>query len=126
MVEMTRAERAQKIDRIVTEAFALLGTGRQVAPFSSRYPDFGLPEAYDVAMRICDLRRGGWNVLGSPLKALRFLVEELTRYPNCESLRPGELVTTGTLTEAMPAISGHNWATNLAGIGIDGLRLRLR
>ena len=72
------------------------------------------------------LQGGGRNILGSPLKALRFLVEELTRYPNCEPLRPGELVTTGTLTEAMPAISGHNWATKLAGIDIEGLRLRLR
>jgi 2-oxo-3-hexenedioate decarboxylase len=41
-------------------------------------------------------------------------------------LRPGELVTTGTLTEAMPAIPGQNWTTRLAGIDIGGLRLRLR
>jgi hypothetical protein len=35
-------------------------------------------------------------------------------------LRPGELVTTGTLTEAMPAISGLTWAAKLAGIDLDG------
>jgi quinol monooxygenase YgiN len=44
----------------------------------------------------------------------------------CQPLRPGELVTTGTLTEAMPAIPGQNWTTRLAGIDIAGLRLRLR
>src|SRR5882762_6873946 len=272
MVEMMQTEPAQRIDRIATEAFGLLGSGRQVAPFSSRYPNFDLAESYDVAMLVCDLRRArreipigrnigftnttiwqgygisgpiwnymfdktvidlaaidqefalaslpepriepeivlhlasapqigmseyelihcvdwlahgfeivysifpGWvffaedavaaygvhgalllgdrhpvssdhaewqealsnftieltgndgtsvqgsgrNVLGSPLKALRFLVEELARFPACEPLRPGELVTTGTLTEAMPAIPGQNWATKLAGIDIGG------
>jgi 2-oxo-3-hexenedioate decarboxylase len=65
------------------------------------------------------------NVLGGPLSALRFLVEELTRYPESEPLRAGEIVTTGTLTEAMPVISGQIWSTELAGIDIRGLQLRL-
>lgn len=47
------------------------------------------------------------NVLGGPIEALRFLVEEIARYPSCEPLRAGELVTTGTLTEAMPARVGE-------------------
>ena len=63
---------------------------------------------------------------GGPLKALRFLVNELVRYPACEPLRPGELVTTGTLTEAMPAVGGQTWSTRLTGIDVQGLRLRFR
>ena len=66
------------------------------------------------------------NVLGGPLKALRFLVEELARDPTSEPLGPGELVTTGTLTEAMPVAPGQSWSTRLAGIDIDGLRLSFR
>jgi 2-oxo-3-hexenedioate decarboxylase len=66
------------------------------------------------------------NVLGGPLKALRFLVDELVRYPACEPLRPGELVTTGTLTEAMPVVVGQTWSTGLRGIDIQGLRLCFR
>jgi 2-oxo-3-hexenedioate decarboxylase len=273
---MAQDMRARRTDEIATEALALLGTGRQVAPFSSRYPAFGLAEAYEVATRVCDKRRArgehvvgrkigftnqtawsgygisgpiwsylfdstvsdlaavggrfdlaglpepriepeivlhlasaphvdmsegeligcvdwiahgfeivqsifpGWvftaadaaaacgvhgglllgdrrlisddraswgtaltnftvklvrdntctthgqasNVLGGPLKALRFLVQELARYPACEPLQPGELVTTGTLTEAMPAITGQSWVTELGGLDIQGLRLR--
>jgi 2-oxo-3-hexenedioate decarboxylase len=71
-------------------------------------------------------RRGhAAHVLGGPLKALRFLVDELVRYPVCEPLRPGELVTTGTLTEAMPAVGGQTWSTRLSGIDLQGLRLHL-
>jgi 2-oxo-3-hexenedioate decarboxylase len=66
------------------------------------------------------------NVLGGPLKALQFLVEELARYPASEPLRPGELVTTGTLTEAMPVGVGQTWSTRLSGIDIQGLRLHFR
>jgi 2-oxo-3-hexenedioate decarboxylase len=66
------------------------------------------------------------NVLGGPLKALRFLVKELARYPASEPLRPGELVTTGTLTEAMPVVVGQSWSTRLGGIDIQGLRLHFR
>lgn len=66
------------------------------------------------------------NVLGGPLKALRFLVEELARHPRSEPLAPGELVTTGTLTEAMPAVVDQSWSTDLGGIDIQGQRVSFR
>ena len=71
-------------------------------------------------------RRGhAQNVLGGPLSALRFLVEEeLARHPASEPLQVGEIVTTGTLTEAMPVAVGQDWSTELVGIPIKGLRLR--
>ena len=268
----------QQIEKIATEALALLGSGRQVTPFSLRYPNFDLEEAYEVTIRVCAWRRlrgenpigrkigftnraawpghdisgpiwnyiydstvhdlaavgrdfalaglaepriepeialhlarapdvgmneeellscidwighgfeivhsifPGWrftaadavaacaahgayllgerheisgdrsswgealsnfsvkltgdngvdrlghaqNVLGGPLKALRFLVEELARHPACEALRAGELVTTGTLTEAMPIVVGQTWCTALSGIEVQGLRVRFR
>ena len=43
-------------DAIAGEAFALLGTGRQVAPFSSRFDGFDLKEAYRVAAKVRSLR----------------------------------------------------------------------
>jgi len=276
MAHMAQGTRAQRVDQIATEALALLGNGQQIAPFSARYPDFGLAEAYDVADQVCHRRRArgenavgrkigftnptvwsghgisgpiwnylfdstvgnlaavgesfdlaglpepriepeivlhlagapnvemgedeligciDWiahgfeivhsifprwvftaadavaaygvhgalllgerhpisrdrarwasalssftvklkrndgfvaqgrasNVLDGPVKALRFLVQELARYPACEPLGAGELVTTGTLTEAMPALAGQNWTTELGGIDIQGLQLR--
>ncbi|MCZ7660388.1 MAG: hydratase [Xanthobacteraceae bacterium] len=68
----------------------------------------------------------GENVLGGPLQALRFLVDEIARYPACEPLRAGELVTTGTLTEAMPAVAGETWTSRFTGIDLPPLSLSLR
>lgn len=66
------------------------------------------------------------NVLGGPLSALRFLVEEIARTRPGDALRPGEIVTTGTLTDAQPIAAGDVWSTALHGIDLSGLRLELR
>ena len=65
------------------------------------------------------------NVLGSPVRALKFLIDEIARTPGAEPLRAGEIITTGTLTEAMPAVPGQTWSTRLDGIDLPGLRLQL-
>jgi 2-keto-4-pentenoate hydratase len=64
------------------------------------------------------------NVLGGPLTALRFLVDELARTSG-SPLAAGEIVTTGTLTAACPAVSGDDWSTELGGIEVRGIRIRL-
>jgi 2-oxo-3-hexenedioate decarboxylase len=72
-----------------------------------------------------DSRRGhARNVLGGPLQALKYLVEEIAQYPASEPLRIGELITTGTLTEAMPAIAGEAWTTRFVGVDLQPLHLR--
>ena len=68
----------------------------------------------------------GWDVLGGPVQALRFLVRELEQRQAVEPLAQGECVTTGTLTAAMPAVAGEAWTTMLDGIGLDGIRLQFR
>ena len=40
------------VQDIAREAFAVLGTGRQLAPFSKAYPDFGLKDAYKVTAAV--------------------------------------------------------------------------
>lgn len=75
------------------------------------------------------LRRGdavqaegtGANVLDSPLLALAHLVEVLARLPQFPPLAPGELVTTGTLTAALPIAPGETWSTRISGINLPGL-----
>jgi 2-oxo-3-hexenedioate decarboxylase len=47
------------IQAIAAEAFAVLGTRRQVAPFSDRRPDFGLDDAYRVAAAVRAKREAG-------------------------------------------------------------------
>ena len=50
-----RAEPAN-VQAIAEEAFAVLGTGRQVAPFSTRFPGFGMDDAYRVTAAVRGMR----------------------------------------------------------------------
>ncbi|WP_238914262.1 2-keto-4-pentenoate hydratase [Achromobacter insolitus] len=65
----------------------------------------------------------GSNVLGSPLAALAHLLAVLAERPADEAIQAGELVTTGTLTQAHPVHAGETWSTALEGIGLPGLRI---
>lgn len=64
------------------------------------------------------------NVLGSPLSALRHLVQVLASDPVNPPLAAGEIVSTGTLTKAMPVAPGETWTATPMGIGLDPIRLR--
>jgi 2-keto-4-pentenoate hydratase len=56
----------------------------------------------------------GINVLDGPLHALRHFVLELQRCPGAPSLCAGDVVTTGTWTDAWPLESGHVWRAEFA------------
>lgn len=64
------------------------------------------------------------NVLDGPLSALRHLVGLLAHDPVNPPLKAGEIVTTGTLTRALPVAPGEIWHTRLSGVPLDGIRLR--
>jgi len=78
-----------------------------------------------------ELRKGGAvvdrgvgaNVLGSPLEALAFLAEILARQADSPPLAAGELVTTGTLTDAHPVAPGETWRTAFSGLPLKGLQV---
>ena len=63
-------------------------------------------------------------VLGGPLKALAHLAGLLASDPHNPPLRPGEIVTTGTVTRAFPVAPGERWTTAVTGIALDGLSVR--
>ncbi len=67
---------------------------------------------------------GGWNVLGSPLLAAAYLLR-LLEDPWFEPIAAGELVTTGTLVSPPLIHPGETWTTELSGIELPGLQLRL-
>jgi 2-oxo-3-hexenedioate decarboxylase len=79
-----------------------------------------------------DLFRGGAhvdhgaaaNVLDGPLFALRHLAEALAQDPLSPPLAEGEIVTTGTLTRALPVAPGEEWSTKLCGVPLEGARIR--
>jgi len=64
------------------------------------------------------------NVLGGPVSALRHLVGVLTRDQVNPPLAAGEIVTTGTLTRALPVAPGETWTTELFGVALRGIRVR--
>ena len=61
----------------------------------------------------------GASVLDSPLAALAHLVNLLKDQP----LAAGEIVTTGTLTDAHPVKPGETWSTRISGLPLPGLTL---
>jgi 2-oxo-3-hexenedioate decarboxylase len=79
---------------------------------------------FEVALA-CDgtvRERGrGANVLGSPLTAAAHLIAVLARQGM--PLEADELVTTGTLTRALPVQPEETWTTELKGIALPGLAL---
>ncbi len=65
----------------------------------------------------------GSNVLGSPLLALAFLVDILAQQKDSPPLEAGEIVSTGTLTDAHPVAAGERWSTDLHGFAARGLEI---
>ncbi len=63
----------------------------------------------------------GSNVLGSPMVAIAHLISVIAKQRDASPLQAGELVTTGTLTPALPVLAGQKWTTNLEGIALPGL-----
>jgi 2-oxo-3-hexenedioate decarboxylase len=69
-------------------------------------------------------RGSGALVLDSPLLALRNLVELLASDTHNSPLRAGEIISTGTLTLAMPVSAGESWTTKVSGILLEEIALR--
>jgi len=71
----------------------------------------------------------GANVLDGPVQALLHFVHELRATPGAPALRAGDLITTGTLTDAWPVQAGQRWHTEIAAAGplagaLKGLAVR--
>jgi 2-keto-4-pentenoate hydratase len=95
--------------------------GPRAAQWQSALPNFAIDLLRDG--KVID-RGHSTNVLDGPLSALRHLVSLLARDPVNSPLAAGEIVTTGTLTRAMPVTAGETWSTALQGVALDGVRLR--
>jgi len=72
-----------------------------------------------------EMDRGvGANALGHPALALAFLARTLERFPGFPPLGPGEIVSTGTLTAALPVTRGETWSMRFEGLPLEPLALR--
>lgn len=112
---------------------AALFVGRPVEPAAFGDDPAGALSALEVELRCAPaaapaaehgtlVERGrGANVLDGPLQALAHLVSALRA--GGHDLAPGDIVTTGTLTDAQPIAPGQRWSTRLAGTPLAGLVL---
>lgn len=82
--------------------------------------------SFEVTLTCGDIVERGHarDVLNGPLAALRHLVDLLAQDGVNPQLAAGEIVTTGTLTSAMPVKPGEVWTTALSGIPLDGISIR--
>ena len=67
----------------------------------------------------------GANVLDSPALALSHLARVLAQQPKFAPLAAGEIVTTGTVTDAWPVVRGETWSSDYGELDLPELRLRL-
>ena len=83
---------------------------------------------FEVTLRKGDvvLERGvGANVLGSPALALAYLARVLATQPWAPPVLAGEIVTTGTITDAWPVAPGDVFSSDYGDLGLNGLELTL-
>jgi 2-oxo-3-hexenedioate decarboxylase len=82
--------------------------------------------AFEIALHrgetVVDRGKGA-NVLDSPLLALQHLVDLLATQPESPPLAAGEVITTGTITDAHAVTAGETWSTQVVGLPLPGLTL---
>ncbi len=71
----------------------------------------------------------GANVLDGPVQAMLHFVQQLRATPEAPLLKRGDLITTGTLTDAYPVEAGQTWHTEIDSVApvageLQGLTVR--
>jgi len=86
-----------------------------------------LPD-FEVTLRrgaeIVDRGRGS-HTLDSPALALQHLACVLASQAEAPPLRAGEIVATGTLTDAWPVAAGSRWSSDYGTLGLLGIELTI-
>jgi 2-keto-4-pentenoate hydratase len=113
-----------------TAAFGLHGTLVVGAPvpvternrgfFADTLPSFAVTLRRDGAVTDTGI---GANVLDSPALALAHLARVLAGQPQFPPLSAGEIVTTGTITDAWPVAKGQTWTSDYGALGLRGIAL---
>jgi len=98
-------------------------TDRNRAALAAALPGFAL--TLRRAGAVIDTGVGA-NVLDSPALALVHLARVLARQPQFPPLAAGEIITTGTITDAWPVAPGETWTSDYGALGLPGLTLAFR
>jgi 2-oxo-3-hexenedioate decarboxylase len=67
----------------------------------------------------------GRDVLDSPALALQNLACVVASQPEAPRLTAGEIITTGTLTDAWPLTPGTRWRAEFGSLGLAGMELQI-
>jgi len=103
---------------IVGEPYALDAASRAVMA--------GLLPTFRATLRKADVvvdTGVGANVLDSPALAVAHLAGVLEQHPRHPPLAAGEIVTTGTITDAWPVCAGETWSSDYGELPVRGLTL---
>ena len=65
----------------------------------------------------------GANVLDGPISALNYLQEGISKNQAEAELKAGDIVTTGTLTDAKPIFADQIWTAEFQGVKITPLEI---
>ncbi len=99
--------------------FAELGSAQARAEWLQRLSDFEIV----LSRGGVEVDRGyGRDVLDGPLAALAHFIRNLDLIWGAR-LRPGDIVTTGSVTRAFPVKAGEEWSTHLVGLPLPGLTI---
>ena len=71
-------------------------------------------------------RGHGGNVLDSPALALQHLARLIASQTDAPPLSAGEIITTGTITDAWPVVAGEHWSADYGDLRLSGLELTLQ
>jgi 2-oxo-3-hexenedioate decarboxylase len=103
----------------------LIGTRHPIAPRRTEWQRELSTFEVELYCNSTLVRHGGGSlVLGSPISALRHLVGLLANDPHNPPLCAGEVISTGTLTVAMPVRPDERWTTRAAGIPLEEITIR--
>ena len=85
-----------------------------------------------LLLKVCLLNEGmlveeghGANVLDGPISAIRFLMAGIAAMAGQRPLAAGDIITTGTMTDAKPISTGQNWRAEFSGILEGDLCLKI-
>lgn len=68
----------------------------------------------------------GYNVLGSPLEAIIYLQKVLNTQSFAKPIKKGEIITTGTITDAFLLKKGDFYTSKISGINLKNLNLKIK
>ena len=105
--------------------------GRLIVGARVPIAEFADPVAELAALRVSLCRSGvevesgsAGIVLGGPLTALRLWVDAMSAQPQQWPIERGDIVTTGTITDAAPMQAGERWHTTISDSRLAGVDLR--